>query len=146
MATPYTQSLLLYAYQASARALTQTLHERGHPAIRLKHGAVFANIDEEGTRASLLAERAGMGKAAMGELIDDLERLGYVERVPDPTDRRAKLVTARPEARQVMQIVHEFNDGIERRYRELLGEQAYRILRTALRTIAAKEDMQPIIR
>ena len=87
-----------------------------------------------------------MGKAAMGELIDDLERLGYVERVPDPTDRRAKLVTARPEARQVMQIVHEFNDGIERRYRELLGEQAYQILRTALRTIAAKDDMQPRMR
>ncbi|KAA1185780.1 winged helix-turn-helix transcriptional regulator [Rhizobium tropici] len=146
MVTPYTQSLLLYAYQASAHALTQTLHERGHPAIRPKHGAIFANIDEEGTRASLLAERAGMGKAAMGELIDDLERLGYVERAPDPTDRRAKLVTLGPKARQVMQIVHEFNDGIERRYRELLGEQAYQMLRTALRTIAAKDDMQPRMR
>ncbi|NLS18225.1 winged helix-turn-helix transcriptional regulator [Rhizobium sp. P40RR-XXII] len=146
MVTPYTQSLLLYAYQASAHALTQTLHERGHPVIRPKHGAIFANIDEEGTRASLLAERAGMGKAAMGELIDDLERLGYVERAPDPTDRRAKLVTPGPKARQVMQIVHEFNDGIERRYRELLGEQAYQILRTALRTIAAKDDMQPRMR
>ncbi|MDK4740696.1 MarR family winged helix-turn-helix transcriptional regulator [Rhizobium sp. CB3060] len=146
MVTPYTQSLLLYAYQASAHALTETLHKRGHPAIRPKHGAIFANIDEEGTRASLLAERAGMGKAAMGELIDDLERLGYVERAPDPTDRRAKLVTAGPKARQVMQIVHEFNDGNERRYRELLGEQAYQILRTALRTIAAKDDMQPRMR
>ena len=146
MVTPYTQSLLLYAYQASAHALTQALQQRGHPAIRPKHGAVFANIDHEGTRASVLAERAGMGKAAMGELIDDLERLGYVTRVPDPTDRRAKLVTAAPKARQVMQFVHEFNDAIENRYREVLGEPAYQTLRAALRMIAAKDDMQPRIR
>ena len=87
-----------------------------------------------------------MGKAAMGELIDDLERLGYVTRVPDPTDRRAKLVTAAPKARQVMQFVHEFNDAIENRYREVLGEPAYQTLRAALRMIAAKDDMQPRIR
>ncbi|RFC64677.1 MarR family winged helix-turn-helix transcriptional regulator [Mesorhizobium denitrificans] len=146
MATPYTQSLLLYAYQASAHALTQTLHLRGHPAIRSKHGAVFANIEEEGTRPSVLAERASMGKAAMGELIDELERLGYVERAPDPTDRRAKLIIAAPKARQVIQIVHEFNEGIESRYRELLGEPAYQVLRAALQSIASKDAMQPRMR
>src|SRR6185437_15296416 len=83
---PYTQSLLLYAYQDSARALIATLHERGHARIRPKHGAVFANLDKRGTRASVLAERAGMGRAAMGELIDDLERMGYVRRALDPAD------------------------------------------------------------
>lgn len=146
MISPYTQSLLLYAYQTSANALTQVLHQRGHTAIRPKHGAVFANIDEHGTRASTLAERAGMGKAAMGELIDQLEHLGYVRREPDPTDRRAKLVVATDMARQVTQIVHEFNGALEVQYREMLGDQAYETLRASLQVIAPNDDMQPRIR
>src|SRR5581483_9113992 len=115
--TPYTQSLLLYAYQATARDLVAALHRSGHGAIRPKHGAVFANLDQDGTRPSVLAERAGIGKPAMGELVDELERLGYVERRPDPADRRARLVVATPRALEVVDIVHEVNDRIERRLR-----------------------------
>ena len=143
MVSPYTQSLLLYAYQASANALTQTLHQKGHKAIRPKHGAVFANLDEGGTRASVLAERANMGKAAMGELIDELERLGYVRREPDPSDRRAKLVLATDKARSATKIVHEFNQALEARFREMLGDKAYEILRASLRAMAPRDDMQP---
>lgn len=145
MTSPYTQSLLLYAYQVSARDLTRTLRERGHTAIRPKHGAVFANIDREGTRASLLAERAGMGKAAMGELIDELERRGYVRREPDPSDRRAKLVVPTSSALEVTRLVHAFNEGLEARYRELLGEQAYESLRSSLEAIAPGGTRQPRI-
>ncbi|MGN6767575.1 MAG: MarR family winged helix-turn-helix transcriptional regulator [Rhizobiaceae bacterium] len=140
---PYTQSLLLYAYQGSAGALVQTLRARGHLAIRPKHGAVFANIERQGTRPSVMAERAGIGKAAMGELIDELQRLGYVRREPDPSDRRAKLVVPTDAAVEVTNIVHEFNMNLETTYRELLGEEAYQALRTALQAIAPRNEMQP---
>ena len=140
---PYTQSLLLYAYQGSAGALVETLRARGHPAIRPKHGAVFANIERQGTRPSAMAERAGIGKAAMGELIDELQRLGYVRREPDPSDRRAKLVVPTDAAVEVTNIVHEFNMNLETTYRELLGEEAYQALRTALQAIAPRNEMQP---
>jgi DNA-binding MarR family transcriptional regulator len=143
MESPYTQSLLLYAYQASASALTKTLQARGHPAIRPKHGAVFANIEPQGTRPSTLAERAGIGKAAMGELIDELESLGYVRREADPSDRRAKLVVPTDTAMEVTDIVHEFNRQMEAAYRELVGEEAYRTLRAALRAISPRDEMQP---
>jgi len=143
MNSPYTQSLLLYAYQGSARALVETLRARGHPAIRPKHGAVFANIDKQGTRPSVLAERAGIGKAAMGELIDELQRLGYVQRRPDPSDRRAKLVVPANAAVDVTNIVHEFNINVEAAYRERLGEEAYQALRAALQAIAPQNEMQP---
>jgi DNA-binding MarR family transcriptional regulator len=143
--SPYTQSLLLYAYQASARALVQTLQRYGHPQIRPKHGAVLANLDEHGTRSSTLAERAGIGRAAMGEQIDDLERLGYVRREPDPADRRAKLIVATDAARDVTRIVHEFNQNMEAQYRRELGDEAYDSLRESLRMIAPKDDMQPRI-
>src|SRR5579884_4239839 len=100
-----------------------------HPAISPKHGAVFANLDREGTRPTVLAQRAGMGKAAMGELVDELERLGYVERRPDPHDRRAKLVVPTPAALEVTRLVHAFNRKLEARYRRRLGKQAYDALR-----------------
>ena len=146
MGDPYTQSLLLYAYQATARELVRWLRRHGHAAIRPKHGAVFANLDREGTRATVLAERAGIGKAAMGELVDELERLGYVERRPDPEDRRAKLVVPTPAALAVTGLVHAFNKGLEARYRRLLGARAYASLRASLRTIAPEGVMQPRIR
>ncbi len=146
MTDPYTQSLLLYAYQASAAQLTRTLHRHGHGDIRPKHGAVFANIDAAGTRATTLAGRAGMGKAAMGELVDDLERLGYVERRPDPTDRRAKLVVPTQAALDVTALVHRFNRRLEAKYERLLGAEDYAALRRSLRTIAPVGEMQPRIR
>lgn len=146
MASPYTQSLFLFAYQQSARELTGYLQARGHTAIRPKHGAVFANLDREGTRPTVLAQRAGMGKAAMGELVDELERLGYVERRPDPRDRRAKLVVPTSGALEVTRLVHTFNRRLEARYRRRLGTQAYDVLRRSLIALAGRDDVQPRIR
>lgn len=141
--SPYTQSLLLYAYQASARGLVRALRDAGHGHIRPKHGAVFANLDPEGTRASVLAERAGMGKPAMGELIDELERLGYIRRRGDPSDRRAKLIVPTGAARDVTDRVHRFNRALEEEYRRRLGEQAYDALRAALLELSPSSAMQP---
>src|SRR3712207_8087895 len=76
-------------------ALTEHIHRRlaehGHPEVRPAHGAVFPFLDDAGTRVSVLAERAQVTKQSMAELVIHLERHGYVERIPDPTDRRAKL-------------------------------------------------------
>ncbi|MBN9074785.1 MAG: winged helix-turn-helix transcriptional regulator [Rhizobiales bacterium] len=79
----------------------------------------------------------------MGELIDDLERLGYVRREADSSDRRAKLVVPTDAALEVTDIVHEFNGRMEAAYRELVGEEAYRTLRAALRAISPRDEMQP---
>ncbi|TML14345.1 MAG: winged helix-turn-helix transcriptional regulator [Actinobacteria bacterium] len=127
-----TGTLLLHVFQSFERALFDRLAKRGHAGLRPKHGAVLANVDASGTRGSVLARRAGMTQPAMGELVDELEAKGYVRRVPDPADRRAKLVvpTARALARQ--RIVVQVVDAIEREYRDLLGSVAYESLRAAL--------------
>src|SRR3954465_7333719 len=57
-----------------------------------KHSAVFAQLGPDGARLTDLAKRAAITPQAMGELVDELEQLGYVRREPDPADRRAKLV------------------------------------------------------
>jgi DNA-binding MarR family transcriptional regulator len=145
--TIYTQSLLLAAYQASAQELLETLSSAGHEQIRHKHGSVFANLDRDGTRPSVLAERAGMTRAAMGELVDELERFGYVERVPDPADRRAKLVLGTARATEVIATVVDVNDKLERRFKRQLGSAAYDALRTGLLHLAGtRARRQPRIR
>jgi DNA-binding MarR family transcriptional regulator len=105
---------------------------------RPAHSAVFAQIDPEGSRLSDLAHRANMTPQAMGELVDQLESLGYLVRRPDPRDRRAKLIvlTARGkacvEAAQV--TIAELEDEISRR----LGEQGHRQLRLLLEKLLAE--------
>jgi DNA-binding MarR family transcriptional regulator len=128
----FTGTLFLHAFQGFERWLFDGYRQRGEEGLRPKHGAVIANIDPTGTRPSVLADRAGITRAAMGELIDELEAAGYVERIPDPVDRRAKLIkpTAKTLARQ--QLARQVNTEIEAAYRERLGDARYRQLRRSL--------------
>jgi DNA-binding MarR family transcriptional regulator len=77
--------------------VAQQLREE-FPDLRPAHLIVFQMIDYPpgGTRLTELAERAQMTPQSMGELIDTLEARGYVERIPDPADRRAKLICYTP--------------------------------------------------
>ena len=128
----FTGTLLLHAFQGFERTLFDRYRLRGEDSLRPKHGAVIANIDPDGTRPSVLADRAGMTRPAMGELIDELEAAGYVERIADPDDRRAKLIkpTRKTLARQ--RLAREVNAEIEATYLARLGETRYRQLRRTL--------------
>ncbi|MFI6095998.1 MarR family winged helix-turn-helix transcriptional regulator [Lentzea sp. NPDC051213] len=101
------------------KELFTRLAEVGHGEMRPRHGAVMAYIAPAGTRASELSERSGQHKQVVGTLIDELERLGYVSRQPDPADRRAKLVVptelGRDQMLQAAKIIAEIEDGFARR-------------------------------
>jgi DNA-binding MarR family transcriptional regulator len=84
---------------------------------------------------STLAERAEMTKQAMGELVAYLEERGYVDRVPDPSDRRAKLVRPTAKGREVYAIVRELVPELEQRLVETVGATRVRQLRRDLQTI-----------
>ena len=73
--------------------ITDRLEASGFPGSPPSFHPVFENLDPEGTRLTVLAARAGLTHQSVGEVVAELERRGYVERVPDPTDRRARLVS-----------------------------------------------------
>lgn len=79
-----------------SRALEGRLHKglraAGYADVRPAHYAVFRYLKPGDSRATELAEEAGMTQQSMGELVAYLERRGYVERRPDPRDRRARIV------------------------------------------------------
>jgi DNA-binding MarR family transcriptional regulator len=90
---PLIAALLRVPYQAVIDRVTRRLQD-DYPDLRPAHLIVFQTLDHppNGTRLTVLAERAQMTVQSMGQLIDALERGGYVQRVPDPADRRAKLI------------------------------------------------------
>ncbi len=118
--------------------IAERLAERGHPDIRPPHNNVFQFLDSDGTRVSVLAERAAITKQSMAELVAHLERHGYVERVPDPTDRRAKLVRSTPRGKEVFAIAHEVAAELERAWtRNVGGAARMRELRAILEDLNA---------
>ena len=74
------------------RGVEYLRREMGFDALRAAHTNLFPHIDMEGTRLTDLAQRVGISKQAVGQLVDELEEMGAVERVPDPRDGRAKLI------------------------------------------------------
>jgi DNA-binding MarR family transcriptional regulator len=130
-----TAVLLREAYMVIERVVPLRLAERGHSAIRVAHGAVFQHLDEGGTTVSVLAERAGMTKQAMAELVQYLEGHSYLRRESDPGDRRAKLVKLSDLGRDVAAIVLGLVPEMEDRIIDALGTSRWRALRNDLRTI-----------
>ena len=127
--------LLREAYLRLNDVVLARLAQQGHQAVRPAHAAVFQYLDDTGTTVSLLAERARMTKQAMAELVRHLETHGYVRRVPDPTDGRAKLVLPTDLGNQVVEVAQNLAPEIEQRISALLGTERTSALRTDLETL-----------
>ena len=111
----------------------------GHP-ITMAQGRVAARIGPHGTRLTELAEQAGITKQSAGFLVDQLERAGYVERVPDPSDARARLVRLAERGREVQRLARREERRIEREWTEHLGEERMGQLRAALTSLREITD------
>ena len=132
--------LLREPFRVGSAVLHRRLAERGHPDVRAPHGNVFQYLDAGGTRVSVLAERASVTKQSMAELVAHLERHGYVERVPDPTDRRAKLVRATARGREVYAIARQVVAELEEDWTRRLGPTKMRRLRRLLEELNESLD------
>lgn len=110
-------SLLNAAGQRLSAELDAALQEAGFVNLRAAHAPVFMAVDPDGTRVTVLAERAAMTKQAVGELIRHLARHGYVNVDPDPDDRRAKRVALTERGWQALdlgeQVIADYDTWLE---------------------------------
>ncbi len=121
----------------SLRALTK-LRARGHDGLSLAHTNLLPHIDTTGTRITTLAERAGVSKQAIGNLVGELAAKGYVRREIDPHDRRAVVVTFTAAGWDFLQDAHLVKREIEAEYVEALGEHGMEDLRQLLQQLLSK--------
>jgi DNA-binding MarR family transcriptional regulator len=115
--------------------LYASLAEVGYADLRPAHGCVFGFLRGGGDRLTALAERSRLTKQAVGEAVADLERLGYVERVPDPSDRRAKIIRLTDKGTGAMAAAVEIFADIERRLAAEVGEERFDEFRDTLRLL-----------
>jgi DNA-binding MarR family transcriptional regulator len=125
-------ALLSRVRDAVAEELFTRLTELGFGELRPAHGCVFANIDDGGARLTELAERSGFTKQSVGEAVADLERLGFVERVRDPADGRAKIIQLTAHGREALTASDEIFSDIEGRFAEEIGRERYAQFRRTL--------------
>jgi DNA-binding MarR family transcriptional regulator len=122
---------------AGQQLVAEELARRGFADLRPALLAVAQHVGADGTRLTELAERAWLTKATVVHAVDELERLGYVTREPDPTDRRAKLVTSTARAREAEQVAREAIADIRDAWAELIGAEQMDALEAGLRELRA---------
>jgi len=132
-----TIALLGRAYSRLGFQIVDGVVGAGFPQ-KPRHSAVFAQIRPEGSRLSDLARGANMTPQSMGEIVDELEELGYVERRADPSDRRAKLVTLTERGRECVTAGDQTIRGLESDIDELIGADAHAELRRMLERLASE--------
>ncbi|MBU2510023.1 MarR family transcriptional regulator [bacterium] len=124
--------LLLRAYRAFSTRAVEKLRQRGYEGLALAQMTLLMNIGVEGIRLTTLAERIGVSRQAVGNLVDNLESREYVSRKADLTDKRAMIVTLTDEGWRLIGDVVAVKKEIETEYGEILGEDKVEMLRSEL--------------
>jgi DNA-binding MarR family transcriptional regulator len=127
-----------------ARAMETRVYDalvaQGFDDITLAQARVAARIAPEGSRVTDLAEQSRVTKQTASVLVEQLARAGYVERVPDPTDARARLVRMAPRGAQAVTAARVVERELEEEWTAHLGKRRIRELREALEKLREITD------
>ncbi|MGV1049991.1 MAG: MarR family winged helix-turn-helix transcriptional regulator [Solirubrobacterales bacterium] len=135
--------LLEMASEAIFAEFRVELIEAGYGEIRPTHGCVFRFVHDEGMRLTELASLARMTKQSIGEIVDDLADRGYVERIPDPEDKRAKLIRLTEKGEQAQATGRSLFAKLEQRFADRYGSDRVADLRELLEEVATQAAPQP---
>jgi DNA-binding MarR family transcriptional regulator len=128
--------LLRTPFQEVVRRVSIGVAEAGFDDLRPAHSTVFQHIEAEGSRLTDLAERAQITKQSMGYLVDYLVERGYLERRPDPTDRRAALVCLTERGWAQIRASLEVIARLEEEWSRAIGARRMEQLRAILTELA----------
>ena len=135
MAAPLIGLLLSRPFQAVDAHVNAALQRAGHSEIRTSHQVVFRLLGPGGARLVDLAARALMTKQSMGYLVDHLEAAGYLERVPDPHDRRAKILQLTFRGRAVEELARSAIVDLQETWAQQMGAGEFQELLQLLRRL-----------
>jgi DNA-binding MarR family transcriptional regulator len=124
--------LLNMAVQRFEKRLLEVMAEAGYGEFTLSQMSVTRNLDVGGTRATEIARRADITKQSVGELIGQLEQLGLIERIPDPDDKRARIVHFTPAGLAWLEAFEIAVKQAEHEMREELGAATFKLLKQGL--------------
>ena len=124
--------LMFVGYRSMESRVLGALHESGFQDMSAAKARVFERIGAQGTRLTDLAEQAQVTKQTAGSLVDQLEQAGYVERRPDPSDARARLICMAERGLAAVQVAAGVVAQVEEEWTQHLGERDTRHLRRIL--------------
>ncbi len=130
-------ALLRVPYEAVNLQVNAALVAAGFDDIRPAHQTVFQHLSPGGSRLTELAERAQITKQSMGYLVDSLEERGYLERIPDPDDRRASIILRTERGWAVERAAREGIRRLEADWADRLGVERMQQLRGLLTDLVA---------
>lgn len=128
--------LLLIGSRIFERIAIAELRGQGFSDLRLPHLALIRMLPVEGLRTTEIGELAGMTKQAVGQLAIELERAGYVVRLPDPSDGRAKIVRFAARGQALVAALPQVLMNAEAQIAALIGSDEFMVLRRGLKTLA----------
>lgn len=132
--------LLFLPYRAMETRVFEGLAAAGFDDLTPAQARVFQRIAPGGSRVTDLAEQAGITKQSAGFLVDQLERAGYVDRVPDPSDGRARLVRVAERGARSVQVSRGIVAQVEAEWTARLGARRMAQLRGILTDLREVTD------
>lgn len=133
--------LLLAVGRDFQRRTLEKLAAQGYDDIKASHGALLMNLGSRGSRLVDLAARAGITKQSMAAIADQLEECGYIERVQDPGDGRARIIRASKRGSEVIALWDSLRDVVASEYADQAGSARVLRLTRDLAKLAAELDL-----
>jgi DNA-binding MarR family transcriptional regulator len=122
---PMIGALMRLPWESVLRRMLRALHENGFDDLNAPHLSAMLWPGPDGMRPSELATRMRVTKQALNYLLRDLERMGYIELVPDPRDRRARLIRLTERGRSAVPVVRGAVAEAQREWAARLGEERF---------------------
>jgi DNA-binding MarR family transcriptional regulator len=139
MTEPSLGVLLFIPYRSMEDRILAAVQAHGH-SITLAQARIFQRVDADGSRLTRLAKAAQVTKQTAGYLVDQLEASGYLERTPDPSDARARLVRITTRGNDVIAIAGPVQAEIEAEWSAHLGPRRTANLLDALLSLRTITD------
>jgi DNA-binding MarR family transcriptional regulator len=123
---------LFIPYRYTEDRIFRALQDAGFDDWTLAQCRVFQRVAPDGSRLTDLADQAQMTKQSASVMVDQLERLGYVRRVPDPADGRARLIVIEQRGRRAVEVATVARDEIFSEWKAYLGSRNFTLLQHIL--------------